>query len=149
MPKFMLSTFAFLELLSSGRTNSPVGQEPLSDLCISAVSVEWISAEIEHNPAFHPADRVTWRTNHGLLCRRLQAYGNVVDLGLSAIGVWGQLRLVDLSHADPSNGSRTEMPLEERFVVATAIATNQTYVSPPRDWNVVLQNRTGLSVTIV
>ena len=143
--RFMVATELLMEHLL-GRSASIV--YPLPDLAVSAVTLEWIQADVELDQDLQPSERSKWRTNLTNFRKTLvQSGGEVPALSENALERWGKAMLLDLTH-DYGLGPQ-EMPSEERLVVASASELGLIYLTSPRDWNYALENEFGLAVEVI
>jgi hypothetical protein len=138
MATWLLSTEITIDVLAEGNAINFLGKAHLRDFAISAVTFEWIAADLELQP-LQPAIRQQLRTNLNRLREQLrQQGGEIPALSTQALQHWGRLLVLTLQHRpNPSSGPET-MPVEERLIVATAAASGFVYVTPHRDWNSAL-----------
>lgn len=141
--RYLSATDFLLEHLAGG--GAALSRHLLSDLAVSAVTLEWILADVELDETLSSIDRNRWRTNLANFRKALtQAGGSVPSVSEKALESWGKARLLDLRH-DYGDGPE-EMPSEERLVIATAAELGLIYLTPPRDWNETLRNNFGLAI---
>src|SRR4051812_19076236 len=94
------------ELLGRG---SALARYPLADLGVSAVTLEWILADVETDAHMSSGDRSKWRTNLTNFRKGLvQSGGEVPALSEGALERWGKAMLLDLTHND--GAEEYEMP---------------------------------------
>jgi hypothetical protein len=138
MARWLLSTEIVIAVLAEGDAFRLLGARPLRDIAISAVSFEWIAADLEL-ASLDPATRQQLRTNIVRLRELIRASGGEIPaVSLQALERWGRLQVLDLRHHYDPDKEPTRMPVEERLVVATAAASGFVYVTYARQWNAIL-----------
>jgi hypothetical protein len=148
--RYLLGTDALIDQLQAGE-KSPAATIELSDLAVSAISFEWLLADIEKNRGFNAEQRVAWRANvQNFRSQLVEQGGQVLPLSLEALEIWGRLMLLDLHDERTVAGKKRRIALsaEERLVIATAIERGMIYLTPQRAWNRILQDRRGLAFQV-
>jgi predicted nucleic acid-binding protein len=145
----ILSSEVVVEYLRRGGKLAALTTVPLRDIAVSALTFSWILAEAE-NSHLQAIDRSRWRTTIIRFRDVLRAGGgDIPALSAEAIQAWGQIHLLHLHHTDPATGIISEMPTEDRLVVAIAIASGYIYVTHHRDWNSTLEEQMKLPLQII
>jgi hypothetical protein len=155
MARALMSTDVLAACLGGQRSRS-LARLPLSELAISALSLEWIIADAERAATLEPWERRAWRANAAAFARAIHtAGGEILGISNETISAWGRTTILDLVHVQvtATGGVAAEvflhMPTEERLVVATASASGLVYLTFRRDWNEKLEESLGLSVEMV
>lgn len=147
MARWILSTDLVIEFLRRGE--GLIGPIKLPDLAVSALTFNYILAEVEYS-ALQPAERSRFRTSVLRFRDMLRASGGEIPtLNGEALEQWGRVHLLKLQHRNLEIGETFEMPTEERLVVATAVASGYVYITQKRDWNPVLEKALNLQLKII
>ncbi len=148
MAKWLLSTEVVVAVLGEGNTTRILGSRPLREVAVSAVSFEWISADLEL-AAIRPSQRQQLRTNVTRFRELVRASGGQIPaISTRALERWGRLLVLSLEHSR-SAGSKELMPVEERLVVATAASEGLVYTTFRRGWNTTLETDLGISLELL
>ena len=149
MARYLVSTELLVDFIYGGAPDTLAGMHP-RDLAVSALSFEFILAEIEGNSALTPVARRQWRSNVVQFRQRLRATGGeIINISERTLEKWGQVWNLNLSHTYSYAEGAVEMSSEERLVVATASAEGLIYLTPQRDWNAEIENKLQLVVQVV
>jgi hypothetical protein len=141
--RYLAATEFLIDHLSGG--GNPPPPVALSELAVSAVSLEWILVDVETSDELSPGERSKWRTNVTNFRKLLvQSGGSVTAVSEQTLEEWRKAMLLDLTH-DHGEGPE-EMSSEERLVVATASELGLIYLTPRRDWNEALRDEYGLAI---
>ncbi len=105
------------------------------EIAVSAVSIEWLLQTTERSSQFSPIERERWRENILFFREYLFSYGGaVLDVSKEAWEVWRTLGLISMKWHPVEGTDDIEMPVEERIVLATAVASQLTFLTTSQDW---------------